>query len=759
MDIYNRLHEYREKGISAIPVKYKAPLIKEWTQYCERLPNAVEVEGWKNLSATGIGVCLGKASRLVAMDIDSKDLELARILQHSPVVKTGAKGETRFFLQDPSIPVQQKITTVKDEKGNAAVEFFLGNKQTVVEGKHSDGLDYKWTTRQTLLTTDIENLPYLDMENVRIAQEYFKQNLPKDYQESDVGGRHSEHLRYACELLNKNITSYDIVGDMMAAHDRELFPYNPYFLDDSDPNNIVKVKGEKDLNKLDSIAKANAISFFLSISKTVNHQRQDRGDVIQLPKTIILPTTNGTWKEITPFEKIVPKFPIEVIPPNMMEWVCTTASNGGASIASIFLQALAGYSSLLGNKAFIEPYENDNYRQAANIWVMMVAPPGSRKSQITNLALKPIIKISKKIKQDEREIQKKNKKIKANNEEEIKDLNKKLKLAKLNIGTEKEIAHMELRISQLENENEMMDRKAYDPIAQNITPEALLLKMENNLTGLLQIYDEGGSLFAQYSKKGYEALRGHHLSGWNGVDTYSYETKHNGQNYLEGFNISMIVNIQPAIFNKHISDTMEDGYAQRSLILFEEVKNLKDTDIILGNGVENAINNIFWQAYNLPQGNTLKLTSDARDFYKEYYKPKISSYASHPLTTFISKFAGLVLRLALGLESMGSTSVPKTVSLKSLQDAEKILEFNLDNLYLAHGDNTQTHIKLIIDNIKSRSIISGATVTDVIRLGIFPERHIRAGYVQELLEKMESMNYIKLEKSSKEIRIFINPVL
>ena len=95
---------YIQSGYSVIPGKYgsKMPAIKNWTDYCYRMPTVDEVMSWMtNFSETNLDLCLGEASGVVALDLDTTDQRILDvilpILPESPVVKKGSKGETRFF--------------------------------------------------------------------------------------------------------------------------------------------------------------------------------------------------------------------------------------------------------------------------------------------------------------------------------------------------------------------------------------------------------------------------------------------------------------------------------------------------------------------------------------------------------------------------------------------------------------------------------------------------------------------------------------
>ena len=95
--------EYIDKGISVIPDKYmsKAAGVKDYSKYSFQFPTEAELNSWEKMSKSNIAIMLGEASGIIALDIDETRQEILDVvmpmLPKSPVVKVGAKGETRFF--------------------------------------------------------------------------------------------------------------------------------------------------------------------------------------------------------------------------------------------------------------------------------------------------------------------------------------------------------------------------------------------------------------------------------------------------------------------------------------------------------------------------------------------------------------------------------------------------------------------------------------------------------------------------------------
>lgn len=91
---------YYENGIPVIPLepKGKRVFIKEWTTFCSNFPEQSDINSWTVSNPEGnIGMPLGRAANMIALDIDTDDEDVIAMLPKSPCVKRGQKGETRFF--------------------------------------------------------------------------------------------------------------------------------------------------------------------------------------------------------------------------------------------------------------------------------------------------------------------------------------------------------------------------------------------------------------------------------------------------------------------------------------------------------------------------------------------------------------------------------------------------------------------------------------------------------------------------------------
>jgi len=135
---------YVANGISVIPVKAdgsKAPLLKDWRQYSERMPTDEELVTWFDRpKPPGIGIVPGPASgNLVVLDFEHragesaytefmlkiKETPLFSIVYSSPVVRTPSGGRHVWVrLPEPTaggVLARYRAKTAKDAKVKAEI--------------------------------------------------------------------------------------------------------------------------------------------------------------------------------------------------------------------------------------------------------------------------------------------------------------------------------------------------------------------------------------------------------------------------------------------------------------------------------------------------------------------------------------------------------------------------------------------------------------------------------------------------------------
>lgn len=270
---------YMERGLSVIPGKYgsKMPAIKDWSAYCYRLPTVDEVMSWTtNFSETNLDLALGEASGIVALDIDCTDQRILDvimpILPESPVVKVGSKGETRFFRYTGETTDSLKFN------GEMVVEILSNNKKTTLPpSRHPNGLTYKYTSDETLLTINKNDLPILPPALFSHLGSVLRSTFPDMINESlgkIKSGRNDELSSY-CGTLIQESTPIGEAVQLLIQFDKD---HNdpPLFTDANEFRHTEPV--------------SNALMFYSNHLNTVNNKHYRDSNTYEVP---ILPKINN----------------------------------------------------------------------------------------------------------------------------------------------------------------------------------------------------------------------------------------------------------------------------------------------------------------------------------------------------------------------------------------------------------------------------------------------------------------------------------
>lgn len=248
----DNLRKYHEIGLSCIPIKAdtKRPIFNGWQKYCDALPTDLEIADWETRYADNnkIGLCLGKASQVVAFDYDydydeqkvkierdefEKDekriqKQILSMLPQSPCVKAGKKGWTRFYKWTPLLDENSNISC--DRNGVRLFDFLSWHKQTIIPPSiHSinqlDGkvIFYKWIGEP--IDECLSDLPEIDLSVVEDIRALYG-----NAEKTKTKSRHETLLSFI--LLSLKITkNIDKTVERLIIKDSELYGDKCYLTD------------------------------------------------------------------------------------------------------------------------------------------------------------------------------------------------------------------------------------------------------------------------------------------------------------------------------------------------------------------------------------------------------------------------------------------------------------------------------------------------------------------------------------------------
>jgi hypothetical protein len=282
----NHAKQYIDAGFSVIPDKYgqKGAAIKEWTKYAHQMPTLGEIDAWSNaFEETNISVMLGEISGIIALDLDATDARILEtvmpLLPDSPVVKRGAKGETRFYKYSGEMSQNIKFN------GEMVLELLsTGKKTTLPPSTHPNGMSYTWVS-DNLLSCNINNLPIVPPMLFSHLESLLKLKFPDLANESGkiTSGRNAELSSYCAKLIQERIPIRDSI-DKLIQFDKDKHEV-PLF---------------SDINELrHSEPFTNALQFYANHLSTINSKKFQKKEPYEVPLSGDLGKLQGRSAEVS----------------------------------------------------------------------------------------------------------------------------------------------------------------------------------------------------------------------------------------------------------------------------------------------------------------------------------------------------------------------------------------------------------------------------------------------------------------------------
>lgn len=242
--------KYYDSGIYTIPCNgEKAPVILDWSNYCDTPPSLEEIEGWvkkyKNLNQ--IGLPMGQANGIVAFDFDyaydpkktelteeefkkDKDRvekEILELLPQSYCGKVGKKGWTRFYKWNPNLTNKKT-----NRNGIRLFDFLSSGCQTIIPPSiHSVFEDkkiyYHWIDEPL---DEIKSLPELSMEVIDTIFCLYSDNPKKLRPNIKDMSRHERVMYFILDALRVDI-NLERVAKGAIDYDTRVNGKTPYLTD------------------------------------------------------------------------------------------------------------------------------------------------------------------------------------------------------------------------------------------------------------------------------------------------------------------------------------------------------------------------------------------------------------------------------------------------------------------------------------------------------------------------------------------------
>ena len=359
---------YQQAGLSAIPGKYgsKLPAIKNWTDYCFTYPTVDEVMSWnRNFSETNLDLALGEASGVIALDLDCVDERILKVimpmLPSSPVVKKGAKGETRFFRY-----TGEQTETLKFN-GEMVIEILSSNKKTTLPpSRHPNGCSYVWLSEETLLTVNLLELPILPPALFSHLGSVLRTAFPDMIQESQgkiFSGRNDELSSVCGRLIKEGVSIGEAVRALIQKDEETNNP--PLFTDANEFRHTEPV--------------TNALLFYSNHLSTINNRHYRDSKEYELPMLPLkasgemLGKNQGMENPEKPQRSVKE---IMLLAPTVIKTLHTNLlSNSWIKQPDLALGAILSLMAVLTSRKVV--FQG----MSSNIYVLNISPSGSGKDK------------------------------------------------------------------------------------------------------------------------------------------------------------------------------------------------------------------------------------------------------------------------------------------------------------------------------------------------------------------------------------------
>ena len=471
--------------------------------------------------------------------------------------------------------------------------------------------------------------------------------------------------------------------------------------------------------------------------------------------------SKGEWPSPSPLpDGLLPVPPLteDMLPQELAPWLIDISERMSVPLDFVAIPAMVMLGALIGKKVVVRPEEFTDWSEPANLWGAIVASPGAMKTPVVGQVLAPIKKF-------EAAAQTMNK---AALEKHSLDLlfQKSAQDSALTAVKKKPVPQ-----SAAEFEKALMECAVQPPkpkLKRFLTTDATVEKLgeicADNPNGILYHRDELPTLFLELQREEKAAVRGFLLTGWAGMEAYTFDRIGRGTTHIEAVNISLFGTAQPQRIMNLVSVSSakhDDGMIQRlQLVAWPEfggawvpVDRVPDVA-----ARETAfaccerLSELTAVAVDAENDGTaiapfLRFNAEARDAFKVYrieLEAKVRSRSlPEPLAAHLAKYRGMVPRLALILHLAGGGS--GRITAEAVRVAIKwanYLEAHARRMYACVDVLISDTAGLILRRIQARELNDGFSQRDITQKGWSGLRD--ASSVEKALMTLQDHGWLKL---------------
>ncbi len=438
------------------------------------------------------------------------------------------------------------------------------------------------------------------------------------------------------------------------------------------------------------------------------------------------------WVEPHPLPDLppVPKFELELLPESIRPWVADIAERLQLPADLPAIGAITALSGAIGCRVKIRPKQFDSWTVIPNLWGMVVAPPGYKKSPAIDAVMQPLHDLERQAHHDFLTALE-SWEVERGRIDMVNSATKSTALAMLKKDQAAEVP-------ALQTAPDEPVPKRY--IVNNFSLEALGEVMIGNPDGVLAFSDELYGLLMMASKTGNEELHSFLLTGWNGSGGFTFDRIGRGKRYVENVCLSVLGGIQPGRLVDYLTSggfggAIDSGFANRfQLLTWPDLsEDWKNIDRLPDHNALEAYRRIFERVAGvstfpnlegdergLPSEDLRRFDAEGQSLFYEWYEANERLVRGDTLppvmASHLAKYASLVPSLALifAVADDARGDIPARYVRQAIGWAN-YLRPHAERAFACMTRPDTAHARALLAKIKARGLEDGFTVRDVYR--------------------------------------------
>ncbi|MGA7328927.1 MAG: YfjI family protein [Rhodomicrobium sp.] len=445
------------------------------------------------------------------------------------------------------------------------------------------------------------------------------------------------------------------------------------------------------------------------------------------------------WPDPEPLPNSLPPvlpFNFELLPDRIRAWAEDVVTRMQAPADFAAVASMVALGATLGRKVAIRPKEKDDaWQEAANLWGLSIARPGTKKSPVLEECVRPLKRLSALAQEGyevARTLHAQQKKYEALREAE-REKHYKRKL--------KDNPDEPLPAPCTSNEPREPTLRRY--IASDTSVAALGELLVENQNGLLCLHDEIIGLLRSLNRDDRSEDRTFYLQGWNGTSDHRIDRIGRGKHiYIPALCLSLLGSTQPARISQFVYSAVkggegDDGLLQRFQLAVwpdldkpgpyvdrPENKGAKERAFQVFDDLDKLAPEAVGATQDRHSGGTpdrlpyLRFGKEAQTAFRtwlESHEARLISGEFHPaMEAHLSKYRGLVpaLALVIGLADGNHGAISERALTKAIGWAA-FLESHANRLYASAVSAERMAAKGLAGKIKSGALPVRFSVKDI----------------------------------------------